>query len=96
MFAGSNLVNFTLNNTALTAPSSVSSNAGANAQRVYAQSFEQFKNSVIIDDESSLKRKLDQLKAILTSIHSNSRFDVNREELYKKQEEILKHVIAAP
>ena len=85
MFAGSNLVNFTLNNTALTVPSSVS-NSGANAQLVYAQSYEQFKNSVIIDDESSLKRKLDQLKAILTSIHSNSRFDDNRKELYKKQE----------
>jgi hypothetical protein len=50
---------------------------------------------IIIDDESSLKKKLDQLKSILTSIHSNSRFDENRKELYQKQQRILADITNA-
>lgn len=88
VFAGSNLVNFSLNNTALTVPATVSGAAG-NAALVYGQSFVQFKNMVIVDDSTVLTKKLGQLKAVLTSIHANSRFDENRKELYEKQNSII-------
>ena len=53
---------------------------------------------IITEDETMLSKKLNQLKAILESIHSNARFDENRNEIQATLEvlQFLRNWVTSP